>query len=76
MTIVSGTIGRMASSNMSFYGTECGIEVLKASPYDEGEYGRQLFRDRKLLQAGNVAEAAYLLTYPYQCWAISSAAIK
>ena len=66
MTIVSGTIGRMASSNMSFMAPECGIEVLKASPYDEGNTAVSSSEIRKLLQAGNVAEAAYLLTYPYQ----------
>ena len=48
------------------YGTECGIEVLKASPYDEGNTAVSSSEIRKLLQAGNVAEAAYLLTYPYQ----------
>ena len=48
------------------YGTECGIEALKASPYDEGNTAVSSSEIRKLLQAGNVAEAAYLLTYPYQ----------
>ena len=40
--------------------------MLKASPYEEGNTAVSSSEIRKLLQAGNVAEAAYLLTYPYQ----------
>lgn len=47
------------------YGAACGIEVLKASPYDEGNTAVSSSEIRKLLQAGCVAEAANLLTYPY-----------
>ena len=59
------------------YGKEIGIEVIRAKaytsnieignePYDEVNTAVSSSEIRKLLQAGNVAEAAYLLTYPYQ----------
>ena len=76
MTIVSGHDRTDGFEQYVVYGTECGIEVLKASPYDEGNTAVSSSEIRKLLQAGNVAEAAYLLTIPINCWAISSAAIK
>ncbi len=47
------------------YGAACGIEVLKASPYDEGNTAVSSSEIRKLLQTGDVERAAHLLTYPY-----------
>lgn len=57
---------RDAFEQYVIYGAECGIEVTKASPYDEGHTAVSSSEIRKLLQAGKVAEAGRLLTYPYQ----------
>ena len=55
------------------YGKEIGIEVIRAKAYTSNIEIENVpnvpvssSEIRKLLQAGNVAEAAYLLTYPYQ----------
>ncbi|WP_165155345.1 riboflavin biosynthesis protein RibF [Parabacteroides sp. ZJ-118] len=48
------------------YGAAHGIEVLKAPPYDGGNTPVSSSGIRKLLQAGEVAEAARWLTAPYQ----------
>lgn len=48
------------------YGAACGMEVVKASPYDEGRTAVSSSEIRKLLAEGKVEEAARLLTYPYQ----------
>ena len=48
------------------YGAACGMEVIEASPYDGGNTAVSSSRIRRLLQEGDVAEAARLLTYPYQ----------
>lgn len=48
------------------YGAQCGIEVLKAQRYTEGEAAVSSSEIRKLILAGNMKAAALLLTYPYQ----------
>ena len=48
------------------YGGACGMEVIKASPYDEGRTAVSSSEIRKLLTDGDVEDAARLLTYPYQ----------
>lgn len=48
------------------YGAACGMEVIKASPYDEGRTAVSSSEIRKLLSHCQVEEAARLLTYPYQ----------
>lgn len=48
------------------YGSECGIDVLKAFPYDEGKTAVSSSEIRRLVSHGQVEEAAHLLTYPYQ----------
>lgn len=48
------------------YGAACGMEVVKASPYDEGRTAVSSSEIRKLLAEGKVEEASRLLTYPYQ----------
>ena len=48
------------------YGAACGMEVLKASPYDEGRTAVSSSEIRKLLTDCHVEEAARLLTYPYR----------
>lgn len=48
------------------YGAACGMEVIKASPYDEGQTVVSSSEIRKLLTECRVEEAARLLTYPYQ----------
>lgn len=48
------------------YGTECGMDVVKATPYDEGRTAVSSSEIRRLLQECRVEEAARLLTYPYQ----------
>ena len=48
------------------YGAACGMEVVKASPYDEGRTAVSSSEIRKLLTECRVEEANKLLTYPYQ----------
>lgn len=48
------------------YGATCGMEVLKATRYTEGEAAVSSSEIRRLLTAGRVEEASRLLTYPYQ----------
>lgn len=48
------------------YGAACGMEVINASPYDEGRTAVSSSEIRKLLATGQVEEADRLLTYPYQ----------
>lgn len=48
------------------YGAACGMEVVKASPYDEGRTVVSSSEIRKLLTECRVEEANKLLTYPYQ----------
>lgn len=50
----------------ALYGAACGMEVLKASPYDEGRTAVSSSEIRKLLTDCHVEEAARLLTYPYR----------
>ena len=47
-------------------GAECGIHVVKASQYTEGEAAVSSSEIRRLLSECKVEEAAHLLTYPYQ----------
>lgn len=48
------------------YGWQVGMEVRKASPYDEGNIRVSSSEIRRLLQEGKVEMANALLTYPYQ----------
>lgn len=48
------------------YGSACGMQVRKASPYDEGQTAVSSSEIRKLLANCQVEEATHLLTYPYQ----------
>lgn len=48
------------------YGADCGIDVMKASPYDEGHTAVSSSEIRKLISHCEVEKAAHLLTYPYQ----------
>ena len=48
------------------YGAACGMEVLKASPFNEGSTAVSSSMIRRLLTACRVEEAARLLTYPYR----------
>lgn len=48
------------------YGAACGIKVMNASQYSEGEAAISSSEIRRLLLECRVEEAAYLLTYPYQ----------
>lgn len=48
------------------YGANCGMTVRKASEYDEGHTAVSSSEVRKLLKEGDVEQAAYLLTCPYQ----------
>lgn len=48
------------------YGGQVGMEVRKASPYDEGNIRVSSSEIRRLLQEGKVEMANALLTYPYQ----------
>jgi riboflavin kinase/FMN adenylyltransferase len=48
------------------YASACGMEVLKAFPFMEGEVAASSSEARKQLAAGRVDKAAILLTYPYQ----------
>lgn len=48
------------------YGAACGMEVIKASPYDEGRTAVSSSEIRSLLANCRVEEAERLLTYPYQ----------
>lgn len=48
------------------YGAACGMEVVKASPYDEGRTAVSSSEIRRMLADCQVEEAARLLSYPYQ----------
>lgn len=48
------------------YGADCGIKVIKASRYSDGEAAVSSSEIRRLLAECRVEEAARLLTYPYQ----------
>lgn len=48
------------------YGAACGMEVIKASPYDEGRTAVSSSEIRSLLTDCRVVETEHLLTYPYQ----------
>lgn len=48
------------------FGAACGMEVLKAAPYDKGEVDVSSSRIRSLLAEGKVEVAAELLSYPYE----------
>lgn len=47
------------------YGAQCGIEVLQALAYTEGESAASSSQVRRLLLEGRVDEVTHLLTYPY-----------
>ena len=47
------------------YGRKLGMEVVQASPYNEGKTKVSSSEIRRLLQEGNVEKAQELLTYPY-----------
>lgn len=47
------------------YGKACGIRVIKASQYSEGEAAISSSEIRRLLSVCQVEKAAHLLTYPY-----------
>ncbi|MGM9798429.1 MAG: riboflavin biosynthesis protein RibF [Parabacteroides sp.] len=47
------------------YGTQCGIEVLKAAAFDAGHTEVSSSEIRRLLHEGAVEQAAHLLTYAY-----------
>lgn len=47
------------------YGAACGMEVLKASPYNEGGMAVSSSKIRRMLSLGSVEEAAHFLAYPY-----------
>ncbi|WP_347396148.1 riboflavin biosynthesis protein RibF, partial [Parabacteroides leei] len=48
------------------YGAACGMDVVKASPYDDGQTAVSSSEIRKLLTECQVEKADKLLTYPYQ----------
>lgn len=48
------------------YGAACGMDVVKASPYDDGQTAVSSSEIRKLLTECQVEKAEKLLTYPYQ----------
>lgn len=48
------------------YGEQVGMEVKKASPYDDGNTRVSSSEIRRLLQDGNIERANLLLTYSYQ----------
>ncbi|RHJ80998.1 riboflavin biosynthesis protein RibF [Parabacteroides sp. AM08-6] len=48
------------------YGEACGVQVVKAARYSEGEAAVSSSKIRGLLSECRVEEAAHLLTYPYQ----------
>lgn len=48
------------------YGQQCGMEVVEALPYYDGEISVSSSEIRRQLLLGNVSCAAELLTYPYQ----------
>lgn len=48
------------------YGEACGMKVVKASRYTEGEAAVSSSEIRKMLSICQVEDAAHLLTYPYQ----------
>ena len=48
------------------YGAACGMDVVKASPYDNGQTAVSSSEIRKLLTECQVEKADKLLTYPYQ----------
>lgn len=48
------------------YGADGGMEVLQATPYDEGRIAVSSSEIRRLLSLCQVEQADYLLTYPYQ----------
>ena len=47
------------------YGRECGIEVVRAARYNEGEFKVSSSQVRRALAAGDVETASMLLGYPY-----------
>lgn len=47
------------------YGLACGVDVVKASPYKEGDTIVSSSEVRRLIQEGEIATANHLLTYPY-----------
>lgn len=48
------------------YGAACGMDVVKASPFDDGQTAVSSSEIRKLLKECRVEEADKLLTYPYR----------
>lgn len=48
------------------YGETCGMKVVKASRYTEGEAAVSSSEIRRMLSICQVEDAAHLLTYPYQ----------
>lgn len=48
------------------YGTECGVNIIQAESYVQEAHHISSSEIRRLLQEGNVEDAAKLLTYPYQ----------
>ncbi len=48
------------------YGAACGMEVIKASSYTEGQQAVSSSEIRRRLADGEVEQASHLLTYPYQ----------
>lgn len=48
------------------FGAECGMQVVKASRYSEGEAAVSSSEIRRLLSECRIEDAAHLLTYPYQ----------
>ncbi|MDH6534674.1 riboflavin biosynthesis protein RibF [Parabacteroides sp. 52] len=47
------------------YGASCGIEMINASSYKEGEINVSSSEIRRLLMQGQVEKAEHMLTYPY-----------
>lgn len=48
------------------FGTACGMQVMKASRYSEGEAAVSSSEIRRMLSECQVEDAQHLLTYPYQ----------
>ncbi|MCC8143168.1 MAG: bifunctional riboflavin kinase/FAD synthetase [Tannerellaceae bacterium] len=61
-----GKGGTEAFEQYSAYGAACGIEVIQVPAFDKGNTKVSSSEIRKLLEEGEVARAARLLTYPYQ----------
>ncbi|MCD8193948.1 MAG: riboflavin biosynthesis protein RibF [Tannerellaceae bacterium] len=59
--------GRMEEfEQYAAYGAACGMEVIQVAAFDNGNTKVSSSEIRRLLEEGDVAKAARLLTYPYQ----------